>query len=35
MNNEPLLKPVIWVGPTRKDLCEFPDPVQDRMGYAL
>jgi phage-related protein len=29
------LKPVIWVGSSRKDLREFPDPVQDHMGYAL
>ena len=26
---------MIWVGPSRKELCDFPDPVQDRMGYAL
>ena len=35
MNERPYLKPLIWVGPSRKDFCEFPDPVQDRMGYAL
>jgi phage-related protein len=29
------LKPVIWVGSSRKDLREFPDLVQDHMGYAL
>lgn len=29
------LKPVIWVGSSRKDLREFPDPVQDHVGYAL
>jgi phage-related protein len=29
------LKPVIWVGSSREDLCEFPEPVQDHMGYAL
>lgn len=29
------LKPVIWVGSSRKDLREFPDPVQDHIGYAL
>jgi phage-related protein len=32
---EPPLKPVIWVGTSRKDLREFPEPVQDHMGYAL
>jgi phage-related protein len=35
MNERPYLKPLIWVGPSRKDLCEFPALVQDRMGYAL
>src|SRR6516165_7853034 len=28
-------KPVVWVGSSRKDLREFPDVVQDHMGYAL
>ena len=35
MTDESPLKPVIWVGSSRKDLCEFPEPVQDHMGYAL
>src|SRR5208337_237973 len=35
MIDAPLLKPVIWVGSSRKDLREFPGPVQDHMGYAL
>ena len=35
MADAPSLKPVIWVGSSRKDLCEFPDPVKDHMGYAL
>jgi phage-related protein len=35
MTGEPSLKPVIWVGSSRKDLREFPDVVQDQMGYAL
>ncbi len=35
MTDEPLLKPVIWVGASRKALREFPEPVQDHMGYAL
>ena len=35
MTGQPLLKPVIWVGSTRKDLREFPEPVQDHVGYAL
>jgi phage-related protein len=29
------LKPVIWVGSSRKDMRAFPEPVQDHMGYAL
>lgn len=35
MTAEPPLKPVIWVGTSRKDLRGFPDPVQDHVGYAL
>ena len=35
MTDEPPLKPVIWVGASRKALREFPEPVQDHMGYAL
>ena len=29
------IKPVSWIGSSYKDLREFPDPVQDAMGYAL
>lgn len=29
------LKPVIWVGSSRKDLRDFPARVQDEVGYAL
>ena len=35
MTDDGSLSPVIWVGSSRKDLCEFPEPVQDHMGYAL
>ena len=35
MTHQPRLKPVIWVGSSRKDLRAFPEPVQDHMGYAL
>jgi len=35
MTDEPPVKPVIWVGSSRKDLREFPEPVQDHVGYAL
>jgi phage-related protein len=33
MTEAPPLKP--WVGPSRKDLCDFPEPVQGHIGYAL
>jgi phage-related protein len=35
MSDEPSFKPVVWVGSSRKDLREFPEAVQDHMGYAL
>src|ERR1700719_79638 len=35
MADNPSLKPVVWLGSSRKDLREFPSPVQDHMGYAL
>lgn len=35
MKEQPPLKPVIWVGSSRKDLRGFPDSIQDHMGYAL
>jgi phage-related protein len=35
MTDEPTLRPVIWVGSSRRDLRQFPEPVQDHMGYAL
>jgi len=31
----PSLKPVVWVGSSRKDLRAFPELVQDHIGYAL
>ena len=34
MVEAPSLKPVIWVSSSRKDLREFPGPVQDHIGYA-
>lgn len=30
-----LLKPVEWIGSSRDDLCEFPEDVQQIMGFAL
>ena len=35
MTADPPLRPVIWVGTSRKDLRSFPEPVQDHVGYAL
>jgi phage-related protein len=35
MSEAPSLEPLIWVGSSRKDFCEFPEPVEDHMGYAL
>jgi phage-related protein len=35
MGSELPLKPVVWVGSSRKDLRAFPDPVQSHTGYAL
>ena len=35
MTDEPPLKPVVWIGSSRKDLRAFPGPVQDHVGYAL
>jgi phage-related protein len=35
MADEPVLKPVVWVGSSREDLRAFADPVQDHIGYAL
>ena len=30
-----LLKPVIWLGESLRELKRFPAPVQDEMGYAI
>ncbi len=35
MTDELFLKPVVWVGSSRKDLREFPESVRDHMAYAL
>jgi phage-related protein len=35
MTDVPPLKPVIWIGSSRKDLRALPAPVQDYIGYAL
>ena len=33
--SSPLVKPLVWVGSSLKDLREFPDEVKDEMGFAL
>ena len=33
--DEKQIKPVIWVGSSQEDWKNFPDDVQDVMGYAL
>ena len=33
--NSATLKPVQWVGSSKVALKRFPDPVQDRMGFAI
>ena len=35
MTEEAPLKPVVWMGPSRKDLKRFPDSVQHQVGYAI
>ncbi len=32
---KPRLKPLVWVGPSKKEYLRFPDAVQDDMGFAL
>jgi phage-related protein len=29
------IRTVVWVGSSRKEFAEFPEPVKDRLGYAL
>ncbi len=35
MNMDSFLKPVEWIGSSRDDLREFPEDVQQMMGFAL
>lgn len=30
-----LVRPLVWVGSSKDDLKEFPDDVQDHVGFAL
>ena len=33
--NGGLVRPLVWVGSSKDDLKEFPDDVQDHIGFAL
>ncbi len=33
--DRPIPKPVVWVGSSRKDLRDFPEDAQDKIGTAL
>ena len=33
--DEEILKPCLFVGPSRREVREFPEPVQDDIGFAL
>lgn len=35
MRQQPDMKPVVWVGSSRKDIREFPEAVQKGVGRAL
>ncbi len=35
MAPSPSLKPLVWIGGSKKDLLAMPDEVQEVMGYAL
>jgi phage-related protein len=35
MSNGTTPKPLFWMGSSKKDLNPFPDPVQDKCGFAL
>ena len=35
MDKPPSLKPLYWLGSSKRDLLSFPDPVEDLFGYAL
>ena len=35
MDKPPSLKPLYWVGSSKRDLRSLPDPVEDLFGFAL
>jgi phage-related protein len=35
MEDEPFLRPLVWIGSSRQDFRDFPDEVKAEMGFAL
>jgi phage-related protein len=35
IRHNPLVKPVVWMGGSREDLRQFPETVQDSLGFEL
>ena len=35
MVDDPVFKPLVWIGSSRRDFRAFPDDVRAEMGYAL
>ena|SRR5579862_5589097 len=35
MDDKRLMKPVLWIGSTRKDLRDMPEEVQSEIGHSL
>jgi phage-related protein len=35
MHNRPTIKPLHWIGSSRKDIRDLPEDIQDEFGHAL
>lgn len=35
MSDGPRIKPVVWIGNAKANLCAFPEEVKDSIGFAL
>lgn len=35
MHNKPTIKPLEWIGSSRRDIRELPEDIQDEFGHAL
>ena len=35
MEDEPVLRPLVWLASSLQDFRGFPDDVQDELGFAL